>query len=170
MKSFIEYIVENRKLGKKVGNELYIHKDYVDQTDIPKDVLTAASSILKQKHPNHEYNIIRHNKKTNDIGFLNSPDWDESHEPYIHDSVKVSSNGETAYTKPKKDPQIYHQKWKFVGDDYKGFDVDRSKNRTKQYMDAIAKRKTETGDSKISNKIGYKSYWDREIVPHIKTD
>lgn len=151
-----------------MGHDLYIHKDYVDQTNIPKDVLDNAKSILSTNHPEHNYTIVKHNKVTNNISFLHSPDWDIEHEPHIKDSVLVKPTGESTYSKPKKDPQIYHQKWTFVGDDYKGFDVERSKKRTKDYMKAVQKVKDSTGDPSVSKKIGYKSYWDREVVPHIE--
>lgn len=156
-----------RKIGKRMGKDLYVHKDYISQTDIPKDVYDNAQKILKDKHPSHEYTIVKHNKDDNSISFLHSPDWNDSHEPYIKDSVKVHANGNTSYNKPKSDPQIYHQKWQFVGDDYKGFDVERSKLRTKQYQAAIDRYKQKTGDMNVSKRIGNKSFWEREIVPDI---
>lgn len=158
----------SRKIGKKMGNDMYVHKDYVHTTDIPHDVLNRAKEHLEKNHPNFDYTIIKHNKETNNVSFLKSPDWDTEHEPHIHDSVLVKQSGETKYMPPKKDKQIYHQKWQFVGDDYKGFDVERSKLRTKQYTNAINDLKQSTGDLSISKKIGSKSYWEQNIVPHIK--
>ena len=62
------------------------------------------------------------------------------------------------YIKQKSSPQIYHRNWLFVNDDYSGFNVDDSKNRSIEWL-------------KIPNiefnKIGYKNYWDMNIVPHI---
>ncbi len=151
-----------------MGHDLYVHKDYVKNTTIPPDVYDKAKQSLELNHPGFEYNIVKHNKQTNNVSFLHSPDWDTTHEPHIKHSVHVKPNGDTKYMAPKKDPQIYHQKWQFVGDDYKGFDVERSKLRTKQYTKTINDLKTKTGDNSISKKIGTKSYWDREVVPHIK--
>lgn len=157
-----------RKIGKQMGHDLYVHKDYAKDTNISHDVLHNAKEHLSKNHPNFEYTIIKHNKQTNNVSFLHSPDWDSEHEPHIHHSVLVKPSGETKYMGPKKDPQIYHQKWQFVGDDYKGFDVNRSKLRTTQYTNAIDHLKQTTGDQSISKKIGTKSYWDKEVVPHIK--
>lgn len=171
MKSFVEFLSEERRIGKKMA-DYYVHKDYVDQSPIPKDVYNNALSALKKEHPDFEPTIVKHNPKNDNISFLHSPDWDSAHEPQIKDSVLVTPEGSTKYTAPKKEPQIYHQKWQFVGDDYKGFDVERSKRRTKQYQAAIEKKATDTGQptKQISSRIGYKSYWDKEIVPHIQGD
>lgn len=170
MKTFKQLLTEERKIGKKMGTALYVHKDYVEQSAIPKDAHDAALSSLKKNFPDFKHTIVKHDTATGNTSFLHSPDWDTAHEPQIKDSVCVKSDGSCKYSKPKADPQIYHQKWAFGGDDYKGFDVERSKLRTKQYAKAVEHVKKTTGDSKVSSKIGTKSYWDREIVPHIEGD
>lgn len=167
MKTFKQLLIEERKIGKKMS-DMYVHKDYVDKTSIPKDIYNNALSTLKKNHPDFSHTIVKHNPKNNNISFLHSPDWDTAHEPHIHDSVLVTPEGTSKYSAPKKEKQIYHQKWAFVGDDYKGFDVERSKLRTKQYQKAVDKVKQLKNDPTVSKKIGYKSYWDKEIVPHIE--
>jgi hypothetical protein len=169
MKSFKEFLLEDRAIGKKMGHDLYVHKNYVHQVAIPKDIHNSALIALHKNYPDFNYTIVKYNKLTNNSSFLNSPDWDTAHEPQIKDSVMITPEGGCKYTKPKKIPQIYHQKWAFVGDDYKGFDVDRSKLRTKQYQKAIVDIADKTGQptKAISSRIGYKDYWDREIAPHI---
>ena len=170
MKSFREYLAEAdpRKPGKRIGGSTYVHKNYVGQSTIPRDVLDTATRSLHKNHPGFEHNIVKHNSGTGSVTFLHSPDWDDAHEPQIKHSVTVKADGTTRFNKPRKDPQIYHQKWAFVGDDYHGFDVERSKQRTKQYGRAVEQVKRATGDSKVSSKIGSKSYWDTHIAPHIE--
>jgi hypothetical protein len=170
MKSFKAFITESRVIGKKMGHDLYVHKDYTD--NIPKDVHDNALNLLHKEHPDFKHNIVKYNKKTNNISFLNSPDFDTEHEPHIHDSVIVKPEGTTKYIKPLKVPWIYHQKHEFVGDDYKGFDIDRSKKRAVQYKTAIQKVADEKGvpTKQISSRIGNRDYWKKEIVPHIKED
>lgn len=169
MITFEQFLLEARSIGKKM-DVFYVHKDYVDKTKIPLDLYIKAVKVLKKEDPKFEYTIVKWNPKNNDFSFLYSPDWDESDEPYIKDSYKISEDGSISYTKPKSDPQIYHQKWQFVGDDYKGFDIEQSKERTKRYTAAIAEIAKEKGipTKQISSRIGYKSYWEKEVVPYIK--
>jgi hypothetical protein len=170
MKTFLQIITEERKIGKKMGTALYVHKDYVGQSAIPKEAHEKALAVLHKNHPDFEHTIVKHDSANGNVSFLHSPDWDTAHEPHIKDSVCVKCDGTSKYSKPKADPQIYHQKWSFGGDDYKGFDVERSKKRTKQYMSAVDHVKKTTGDPRVSSKIGTKSYWEREVVPHIRED
>jgi hypothetical protein len=51
------------------------------------------------------------------------------------------------------DPLIWHHKWEFVSDDYTGFDVEQSKERSLQWKSKIGTNKD------ISNRIGRLSYW-----------
>lgn len=154
-------------VGKHMCNTTYVHKDYVGRSRIPAEAHAKAKKALDAAHPNFDYNIVKHDAVTGHVSFLHSPDWDSAHEPHIKDSMLVKADGSTKYMGPKKDPQIYHQKWAFVGSDYKGFDVEQSKRRTQQYQAAIEKVKAATGDPRISSKIGQKSYWEKNIVPHI---
>lgn len=172
MISFKTFLSEERKIGKKTPSDFYVHKDYVDKTNIPKDVYDKALAVVKKNYPDFHHTIVKHNAKTNDVSFLHSPDWNTAHEPTVGDSVKVTSTGEHKFRKTTASPQIYHQKWTMVGDDHKGFDVEKSKDRTKKYQTAIKKVADKTGQTTtdINRKTGFKNYWDKEIVPHIEKD
>ena len=175
MITFRNFLSESAPVGKRMGDDLYVHKDYVEgHPGIPADIHAAATAALKKNHPefkpNFKHTIVKYNKKSKNISFLYSPDWDTAHEPHIKDSVLVKPDGTSKYSAPKKDPQIYHKKHEFVGADYKGFDIERSKKRQVQYSAAVEKVKKLNNDPKVSSKIGYKSYWDKEVVPHIKND
>lgn len=121
-------------------------------------------------NPEFIFTIVRWNNKTNDFSFLYCPDWDSADEPTIEESIKVSYHGKITKSNKKSDPQIYHQKWQFVGSDYTGFDIEESKQRTKDYQAAINEIAKKKGIStrEISSKIGTLSYWEKEVVPFIK--
>lgn len=172
MMSFKTFLSEERKVGKKTPSDFYVHKDYVNQTNIPKEVHDKALAVVKKNYPNFQYTIVKHNPKTNEVSFLHSPDWNTADEPTVGDSVKVTPSGEHKFRKTTASPQIYHKKWTMVGDDYTGFDVEKSKDRTKKYQAAIKKVADKTGQTttEINRKTSFKNYWDREIVPHIEKD
>ena len=71
--------------------------------------------------------------------------------------VRISTGAHSFYwyigkTKRPKKQQVYHNKWQFVSENYKGFDVEKSKERTKQW-NAIPNIKA------LKCKIGYKDFW-----------
>lgn len=56
------------------------------------------------------------------------------------------------------DPFIYHHKWLFVDDNYPGFDVEESKERSAAWMALPDVDKS---------LIGRASYWNAEVVPRL---
>lgn len=106
-------------------------------------------SMLKQKIPIG--NIVKYNSLNRDVTLLYSGDWDSSNEPEIHESyIHKADTGEIKYVKGKG--QIYHNKWQFVSETYRGFDISEAKQRT-QLWNSIP-------DIKLhKSKIGYKKYW-----------
>jgi hypothetical protein len=56
------------------------------------------------------------------------------------------------------DPYIYHHKWLFVDDDYRGFDTEQSKARSQQWITL--------GDVDRA-RIGRQSYWQEQVVPRL---
>lgn len=156
-----------RKIGKFIGGERYIHRDYEDHIE-DQEGLKKAKALLSPEH-REKYTIVKHNKKEGSFSFIHSPDFDKSDEPIAGDSHKVSADGKITITKEKKDPQIYHHKWQFVGDNYGKFNVDQSKQRSKDWQKVADKIKQER-DPKVYARIGTQSFWQREVVPHIKSD
>jgi len=132
--------------GKKMGNVVYIHKQY--ENYIPFDILNKNKSLLPQTF---NYTIIKWDKKDNSMSFIESVDFNISDEPIVGDSIKIDDNQVKYRKKPNKD-QIYHHKWMFVKDDYKGFNYIGSKLRSLKWY------KNFDYDSK---RIGYKDYWDK---------
>jgi len=62
----------------------------------------------------------------------------------------------------KRIPQIYHHKWLFVKDDYQGFDVDKSKERSAEWL--------QVSDRINMSKIGTLNYWEDEVLPLLKKE
>lgn len=158
-KEYLSKTLNERAVGKKMGHDLYVHKNYVAQTPIPVDALKVATSKLPK---DYDYTAVKYNKADGSFSFIQSPDFDTADEPTVGVSLKVSAEGNVKRTNPPSDPWIWHNKWMWVGDDYSGFDVEQAKARSKKWKDVIGV------DKAVSSRIGKKSYWDNNIVPKLK--
>jgi hypothetical protein len=142
-------------VGKMIGGDLYVH--YSANDVLPQAALVAAENKLPE---GFEYEVIKYNAADGSFSFIASPDWNTSHEPIVGDAYKVKKNGEVSVTRQKENPQIYHHKWNFVRDDYSGFNVEQSIQRSIDwYRDAKS-------DVEMT-KIGYQNYWKENALPLI---
>lgn len=148
MITFKQFISEakEKKIGKLIGGDLYLHKDYEHQ--LPQDELKKAKEKLPK---DFQYTAVKHNKKEGTFSFIHSPDFDAANEPTVGDSIKVHPDGTTKLTKQSNPPKIWHHKHQWVADDYKGFDVEASKRRSEEWKPHIKE-----GDSA---RIGNRTYW-----------
>lgn len=164
MLSFAHF-TEARIPGKNM-RALYVHKNYITKSAIPQDLFRQALDVLRLKHPKFQYTIVKYDGATQNISFLHSPNWDTAEEPLMDVGISVSPTGET---KVRKSNTLYHQKWQMVGDDYTGFDVEKSKKRTAAYQDAIRKlvKKKGVHPREYYSRIGNPEFWRREVVPYI---
>ena len=110
-------------VGKRVGDQLYVHKKYANEV-IPNDVLKKAALVLKQKLPTFRFNSIMWDMKSNIIRFDEAPDFDTAREPHVGKYVWVLPNDTV---REGHSNSIWHHKWLWVKDDYNGFDVEKSK-------------------------------------------
>ena len=131
-------------VGKLMGG-VYVHKDYA--TDIvPEDIYAKAAEVAEKE--GFKYNSVYYDKKTpNIVRFDEAPDFDTAREPIPGNWIKVDVNTGKV-VKTGKSNQIWHHKWMWVKDDYKGFDVDEAYNWSKQWS------------QKISNPDGWAYKWD----------
>lgn len=164
MKTFLEFITEERRIGKVIGGEHYVHRQY-ESSISDQEGLEKAKSHLSPEH-REKYTAVKHNKKEGTFSFIHSPDFDTSDEPISGESHKVKPDGSVTITKQKKDPQIWHHKWQWVGDDYKGFDVQKSKERS-QHWKTVADKIKQEKDPTIYKRIGTKSYWEKNVTPYL---
>lgn len=151
-------------VGKYIGGNLYVHKDYINV--FPQSYYKALS-VLTKNAPEFEFDIVKFNKEKDSYSFIRSEDFNTKSEPTVGHAIQVDSLGNLTLTKKKKDPQIYHHKWNFVKEDYTGFNVEQSMERSIQWKSVIGKNKA------LSSRIGTSSFWlktleDFNIFPSSK--
>lgn len=139
-------------VGKDIGGAVYLHHNYEDTLGT---VVVAAKDALPD---NFNYQIVKYNCRTNAVSFIECIDFDTAHEPTVGDIITVDSEGNVRRRQQPRDPELYHHKWLFVAEDYEGFDVEASRQRSLAWMqlDGINRRR-----------IGRKSYWDQFVVPRL---
>lgn len=138
----------NYGVGKEIGGQVYFHKDYVE--DICPHLYELAKDILEEKYPDFSYNCLMYDKRTPEVlRFDEAPDFDSAREPTPGNMLSVDTNTEKIVK--RFSPQIWHHKWLWVKDDYKGFDVEESYEWSKKWLE------------KISSPSGYKDKWIAEL-------
>ena len=148
-------VIKRSKLGvgKDIGGAIYLHRDY--EGHIPdQEGLLRAKQVLDRNHPGFKYNALKVAKDK--FTFFNSPDFDTAHEPVAGNYITVSGDK----SKAGNTSQIWHHKWLWVKEGYRGFDVDASHRRSLAWL-------------KIPNidfaRIGNKEFWESKYVPKIPT-
>lgn len=140
--------------GKHIGGFLYIHKDYINELPEPVIAVIDMCKVQLRKSGFCEeadgYNIIKVSTADKKISFIECKDFDYDDEPTIGNYITLGS--ETSFKCIKRNSNsIYHHKWLFVKDDYTGFDVEESFQRSKKWI-ALP--------SINYSRIGSKSYWE----------
>lgn len=139
---------------KKIGNSIYIHKSNLKELEalIDKNEFKQIYYIKENLLNDSDFAIIKYNKKDKKVSFIASEDWDISREPIVGDSYTTNIY-DIKLKIIKSKGQIYHHKWMFVSDDYKGFNIEESKQWSEQWTNVIPNNKA------IKSRIGYKKYW-----------
>ena len=135
---------------KKVVNSLYVHKSNIDE--LGKEFVEVVRNREKMIE-NFEYDIIKFDKDTLNVTFIECKEFDNVHEPLVGRQYLTKKNGEKKIMPSKG--QIYHKKYLFVDKDYQGFDIEVEKRRAEYYDKMLINHE----DKKIKSKIGYKSKW-----------
>lgn len=119
-------------VGKEIGGKVYVHKKYVNRV-IPMDLLYYAIILLPT---DFTYNCVMVDRnKPYVIRFDEAQDFDEVSEPHVGDFVEV--NIDTKEIRRGHSNFIWHHKWMWVDDNYKGFDVDQSYEWSKKWTQYI---------------------------------
>lgn len=143
--------------GKRIGNDLYIYSECLPYGYYEKYRRGLFEIGKKYGSDEMEKNhVIRFNTKNeNDISIMEVRNFDTDREPIIGNSYKVNlSSGEIKFTKEKNNPYIYHHKWMFVSDNYKGFNVEESKRWSVKWKKALPQGR------KTTSSIGYLKQWN----------
>ena len=140
-------------VGKRTRDgSVYLHRDYMDR--LPDQ--EGLEQAIDQLSDGYEWNVVR-SDTDGTYAFYNCLDFDTADEPEGGQYVAVSPEGKL---RPGKTYQIWHHKWCWVLDDYDGFDVEASKQRSRDWL-ALP-------DIDF-NRIGKREFWEANVVPLIKT-
>lgn len=142
-------------VGKEIGGAVYLHRQY--ESLLPGAVQKAKAALPST----FTYTIVKYAMSDETVSFIRSDDFDESPEPTVGDLYTVKRDGSATFRRKPADPWIYHHKWLFVADDYRGFDVEASRVRSRQWL--------ALGDID-SRRIGKKSFWEKHVVPRLAVD
>ncbi|HRT84924.1 MAG TPA: hypothetical protein P5523_09825, partial [Bacteroidales bacterium] len=123
------------KVGKLVGPQLYVHRQYAAEV-IPHSQLKYAAEMLKQIKPTFRFNSVMWNRDTNEIRFDEAPDFDTAREPHVGKFIAISPDGSI---REGQSNNIWHHKWLWVKDDYQGFDVDKAKEWSKLWISRLGR-------------------------------
>lgn len=139
-------------VGKEIGGAVYVHRDYEGRLG---DAVAEAKQHLSARV---SYHVVKLNLRTGAVSFIQCVDFDTAPEPTVGEIVTIDVEGNSRQRSQPGDPEIYHHKWLFVGDDYAGFNVQQSKQRS------LAWSALEGIDRK---RIGRRSYWNQVVVPRL---
>lgn len=138
-----------RNPGKKVGTKIYVHRRY-EETVVDKQLLAYAKRLAGCIDG---YDCVRYDTKDGAVAFQFADDFNGKDEPAVMLTVTVKQDGTVTRNRSNEDnPPIWHHKWLWVRDDYKGFDVEESKARSKTWEPHVSKEE--------KRKIGRKSFWE----------
>ena len=119
-------------VGKVIGGRIYLHRNYVDR--LPRDLQDryhAAVAAMKVVAPEFDWRATAIDLKGEKVTLMEAPDFDTADEPRVGVYWTVAPN------KPPKrgqTNQIWHHKWLWVDDDYRGFDVEQSFQRSAKWL------------------------------------
>ena len=149
---------------KKISSCYWVHKSNVQELfetinkvdkgntcylDKVKNVLNICSDILNKTE------IVKYDVKQHKLSLIESPNWNYTFEPFVGTSYVWNLNGNDSGYKviqPRKtNPQIYHQRYLFVDQNYNGFDVEADFQRRKYYEQFLTKEDVK--------RIGNYDYW-----------
>lgn len=136
-------------IGKVIGGKVYMHLNYIDTLPNPEQAQIALKATGSNK-----MRCLSYDPKNEVYMFSESPDFDSADEPIPGKAIKVEMDGDDVEKvfPAKVINQIWHHKWMFVDDNYKGFDVRRSWEWSVTWA------------SEISNPSGSKAVWHKQLV------
>jgi hypothetical protein len=141
-------------VGKRMGSWLYVHRDYVDR--LPTDFRIKVDRAIGEPQGwpqvytrGFEYNTLKISTDSNTVVFMHSPDFDTAAEPVAGNWCRVDPDA--GELKVGHTSNIWHHKWLWVMDDYDGFDVDASFQRSQDWLEL---------EGVDMFRIGNPKYWD----------
>ena len=124
-------------VGKRMGFWVYVHRDYVNK--LPMDLRIKVDRAIGDPRGwpqvytrGFEYNILKISTNSNIVVFMHSPDFDTAAEPVAGNWCRVDLDA--GEVEGGRTSNIWHHKWLWVMDDYKGFDVEASFQRSQVWL------------------------------------
>jgi len=139
-------------VGKRMGNTLYVHKNYMTDV-VQKQILDKALSHIPD---DFSFDVVKYDLNSQTLSFISSPDFDDVNEPIVGEGYRVSRDGHIKHI--SSSGKIYHHKWLFVKDDYDGFDVEESFERSRRWL---------TLPDVDMSRIGSANFWNTNVIPRL---
>ena len=119
-------------VGSQIGSKIYVHSKYAK--DVIRELDKADGGTLWAKQYTEvkklaktakfgEHNTLVFDKKLKTVRLNNSPNFDKVSEPTVGKYFTLNREGKINQGSSNA---IWHHKWSFVKDDYKGFNVNTS--------------------------------------------
>lgn len=162
MSKYVKHNIDKVK-GKHIGNNLYFHVSQLPY--LPKDLRDEISELsLILNRYSYNYNIIKIDKYGGDISLIMSRDFNDVDEPHIDKSYRMMDKLppkviDYDLREANKIP-VYHHKWMLVRDDYKGFDVKKSKERSEWWKNHPIVLNHIVRDKYFKSRIGLNGFWN----------
>lgn len=141
-------------VGKQVGSKIYFHKS-VHNKIVPRDVWDKAVEILESARPLRGIETVCYDfKRPNIVRFDTCIGFNTQSEPMVGNMIYIDIDKDRV-VKETYNQQIYHHKWLWVEQDYKGFDVQKSYEWSKCWLSKLP----ETAS-------GYPYKWEEQLVKY----
>lgn len=144
-------------IGKKVVNNLYIHKDALSfLAPYQQEIITKSIAVLNQKNKQNSYNVIKINEFNQQVSLLLYEPFNEAVFPALLIAYTVNyTNSEitTRYYNSLNNPPILHRKELLLPP----YHPDISKYAT------LTEQLEEAGLFRDSRRIGFKKQWERRL-------
>ena len=117
--------------GRMLGTRWQAHANYTKDV-VPTVILANAQRAADEFCPAilRIHNAIHFNLADQSFSFDYSPDFDHSDEPVLAASFTVHADGSSQFIPIAMDPIIWPHKWLWVTDEYAGFDIKQSMQRS----------------------------------------
>jgi len=134
---------------KKFRNKIYFHISALDSS-----ILESVSMAVKIIPSEYKWNIIRCEKDSNKIGFLNYPDFMTNPHPILTHSLTVELHTmKWIYHKASEvNPPILHRKETFLNTSHENYAKFKKLTEAEERAGLL--------DRKISHLIGHKVQWE----------
>lgn len=126
----------NDKVGLNVDSWVTVQKNYASEI-IPFKEFMEAQEALNKSYPLFQYECVSCSKSLKKIRFENCPHFDDSDYPEIINYVAYDFKDKDIEFVETNTTQMLLHKWLLVKDDYTGFNVQESYERSKEKYENI---------------------------------